>query len=62
MTIFLAMMFGATVGLGIMAGFNNHSYNQGYKEGKKIGHREGFEEAYVRAANVVPFPQKEVPK
>ena len=37
MTI-LAMIFGATVGAGIMAGFNIRSYDKGYADGQKIIH------------------------
>ena len=36
--IILSMLFGATVGAGIMAGFNIRSYDKGYTDGQKIIH------------------------
>ena len=65
MTI-LAMIFGISVGMLVAGLFNLHSYNKGRFDGEMTGYnngyRDGFENAYIRVANVVPFPQKEVPK
>ena len=48
--IILSMLFGATVGVAVMAGFNNHSHDRGYKKGLyandafKKGYQKGFKE------------------
>ena len=70
MIIISAMMFGATVGVGIMAGFNNHSYNKGYDTGHEHGHklgfirgeRKGFEDGKMYHQKIVTFHKKEVSK
>lgn len=67
-TIILAMMFGATVGAAVMAGFNNHSYDKGYNTGHVHGHklgfirgeRKGFEEGKECQQKIVTFRKKEV--
>ena len=62
----MTILFGIAVGMLIAGLFNLHSYRKGKREGKeewyKRGYIDGYETCYVRAANVVPFPQKEVPK
>ncbi|MGN0449531.1 MAG: hypothetical protein ACI4G0_04140 [Ruminococcus sp.] len=44
--IILSILFGATVGVAIMAGFNNHSYDRGFKSGEKAGYHKGFKEGF----------------
>ena len=62
----MTILFGIAVGMLVTGLFNLHSYSKGKQEGKELGYKtgyaDGFEACYVRAANVVPFPQKEVPK
>ena len=62
----MTILFGIALGMLVTGLFNLHSYRKGQQEGKELGYKtgyaDGFEACYVRAANVVPFPQKEVPK